>query len=226
VSPNVAYADEWKGWGDWLGTGNVRNVDWRPFADAREFARSLGFKGGLEWRTWCKTPGNRPLDIPSNPNRTYADEWKGWGDFLGGRDGWRSFAEAREYAHSLGFKSMREWQAFAKSDKRPADVPATPNGAYARTGWTGWGNFLGTKNRRNAKQRPFDEARKYARSLGLKSQKEWRDFRKSERRQIDIPSHPDKAYASAGWAGYGDWLGTGRQRGSVAEAHWPRSLWR
>jgi len=27
ASPHVVYKDDWRGWGDWMGTGNVRNRD-------------------------------------------------------------------------------------------------------------------------------------------------------------------------------------------------------
>ena len=37
-----------------------------------------------------------------------------------------------------------------------------------------------------------------------------RDYCKSGKKPADIPANPDKTYAEAGWAGMGDWLGTGR----------------
>lgn len=54
---------------------------WRPFPKAREWAQSLGLKSEKYWRTFRKN--GLPSDIPSNPNREYADEWKGWGYWLG-----------------------------------------------------------------------------------------------------------------------------------------------
>jgi hypothetical protein len=33
------------------------------------------------WRAWCD-PERRPADIPSNPNKVYA-EWVSWSDWLG-----------------------------------------------------------------------------------------------------------------------------------------------
>jgi hypothetical protein len=70
---------------------------------------------------------------------------------------------------------------------------------------------LGTGNLAPGQQkfRPFAEAREFARSLGLRSEKEWRDYAKSEQFPSDIPVAAHAVYADCGWAGFGDWLGTG-----------------
>jgi hypothetical protein len=60
---------------------------------------------------------------------------------------------------------------------------------------------------RGAPWRPFKEARSFVRRLGLKSNDEWRDYSKSEKKPADIPTSPNAAYAKTGWAGYPDWLG-------------------
>ncbi|XRA96310.1 methyltransferase domain-containing protein [Pycnococcus provasolii] len=57
------------------------------------------------------------------------------------------------------------------------------------------------------KHRGFEDARAYVRTLGLKSVKEWQAWRASGARPRDIPSAPDKMYASTGWTSYGDFLG-------------------
>ena len=58
---------------------------------------------------------------------------------------------------------------------------------------------------------PFDEARKFARKLGLKSQSEWKKYSKSEKIPVNIPKTPERVYRkSSEWDGWGDWLGTGR----------------
>lgn len=60
--------------------------------------------------------------------------------------------------------------------------------------------------------RSFDEAREFARSLGLKSGADWRRYSKGEltelgRRPEDIPGCPERIYRDEGWNGYRDWLG-------------------
>lgn len=75
------------------------------------------------------------------------------------------------------------------------------------------GDWLGTNSRRVANSRPFEDARRYARSLGLRSQKEWKLFCRGLLPDIgvppeDIPTSPDFVYKDKGWQGYRDWLGT------------------
>ena len=53
----------------------------RPFAQAREWARTLGINSS-EWREFVKTD-KKPLDIPSDPPKAYREEWTDWRDFLG-----------------------------------------------------------------------------------------------------------------------------------------------
>ncbi len=60
--------------------------------------------------------------------------------------------------------------------------------------------------------RRFEQARAFARSLGLQSGAEWRRFSKGElthlgRRPEDIPGCPERIYRDEGWVGYRDWLG-------------------
>ena len=85
-----AYKGKWVGYGDWLGTGNVANTNtwcvkqFRSFADARAFARSLHLSSAAAWRRWCSTSGERPEDIPTNPHTVYAGQgWAGYVDWLG-----------------------------------------------------------------------------------------------------------------------------------------------
>jgi hypothetical protein len=58
--------------------------------------------------------------------------------------------------------------------------------------------------------RTFEDARAFVHELGLKSYEEWNDYCTSGRKPPDIPSNASRVYADSGWAGIGDWLGTGR----------------
>jgi hypothetical protein len=73
------------GVGDWLGTGNIASQlrEYRPFGEAKAFARSLKLQNTLEWRKFTKS-GKLPSDMPANPDQTYKDKgWSGYGDWLG-----------------------------------------------------------------------------------------------------------------------------------------------
>jgi predicted helicase len=65
-----------------------------------------------------------------------------------GRADRRPFEEARELVHSLGLKSEKEWREYARSGRLPADIPAKPERTYKGEGWAGWGDWLGTRDRR------------------------------------------------------------------------------
>jgi hypothetical protein len=57
------------------------------------------------------------------------------GDFL-------SFEEARKLAHSLKFKSAKEWAAWRRSGKCPKNIPAQPTAVY-KENWISWADWLG-----------------------------------------------------------------------------------
>jgi hypothetical protein len=223
--------------GDWLGTGTIAAHlrEYRSFTQARAFIHSLNLKNQAEWNKFCrgkmKHLGLLPTDIPVNPWRTYSDKgWSGLGDWLGTGTiaarlrKYRTFTMARAYARSLKLKSAAEWRAFCKGEMPekgdlPADISKAPNQKYADKGWKSWGDWLGTGRIADQlkRYRSFSKARAFARNLRLKSRAEWHAFCKGEMLSLgqlpkDIPSSPNNTYATQGWVGMGDWLGTGRTR--------------
>jgi Phage-integrase repeat unit len=197
--PNEVYEGQWASWGDWLGTGD-RKGGWRPFEEARELARTLALGGQGGWRRYARS-GEKPDDFPSRPDAVYEGKgWVDWADFLGTgshKGGWRSFEEAREHVRSLGLKTTDEWTAYARSADKPANILAYPREVY-KDQWESMGDWLGTGYvatfRR--KYRPFEEARAFVRTLGLKDYKEWEEYCRSGKKPDDIPSSP--------WAVYGN----------------------
>jgi predicted helicase len=57
---------------------------------------------------------------------------------------------------------------------------------------------------------PFEEAREYVRSLGLRDWNDWQRYSKTIVRPANIPAHPIRVYREKGWISFGDWLGTDR----------------
>lgn len=88
----------------------------------------------------------KPKDLPSNPNLTYAKQWRGWQVITGsgGPTRWASFKEAREYMRSLKLNGRRGWLEWAKSPQRPRNIPSNPYIIY-RDEWVSWYDFLGTE---------------------------------------------------------------------------------
>ena len=50
------------------------------FAEAKKSAAKLNLKSSTDWKNLKK---NRPENLPSEPWKTYKDDWQGWEDFLG-----------------------------------------------------------------------------------------------------------------------------------------------
>jgi hypothetical protein len=171
----------------------------------------------MEWSEYAKSD-RRPDNIPADPRGIYKDEgWAGMGDWLGTgtvanhRRQFRSFEQAREFARDQRLTSKEAWSEFASSGERPEDIPADPRGVYKDQGWVGYGDWLGTGTvaPRDRQYRRFKQAREFVHALGLKSQMEWSEYAKSDRRPDNIPADPRGVYKDEGWAGMGDWLGTG-----------------
>src|SRR5262249_5407091 len=151
-------------------------------------------KSLTEWRDYCKS-GNKPQDIPAAPDRIYAGDWVGWGDWFGTGTiasflrKYRSFEKARAFVRDLKLKSQPEWREYCKSGEKPVDIPAKPHRSYAEAGWVGYGDWLGTGTiaSRLRQFRSFAEARHFVHGLGLKSEAEWRKYCKSGEKPDDIP---------------------------------------
>ena len=55
-----------------------------------------------------------------------------------------SFEESRKFVHKLELKNQKEWQKYASSDQRPAEIPNSPSSIYKNKGWINIGDFIGT----------------------------------------------------------------------------------
>ena len=151
-------------------------------------------------------------------------DWLGTGNVAYFQREYCSFNKAREFACNLDLKNKDEWGKFCKGNlpekgTLPKDIPATPQSTYADKGWAGFGDWLGTGTVAShlREYRSFNKARDFARSLGLKTESEWREFCRGNlqdkgSRPKDIPARPDNTYADKGWTGMADWLGTKPQR--------------
>ncbi len=220
AAPVQTYRDKgWAGMGDWLGTGAVatNRRKYRSFKQARTLVHALNLENGTHWKEFTKS-GKLPKDIPATPMQTYRDKgWAGMGDWLGTdnistqRREYRAFSKARKFARSLRIMNQKEWIDYAKSNRKPPDIPASPSHYYRDKGWAGFGDWLGTGAVANFNRTylPFSEAREIARSLKIENQKEWRLLSKFGKLPEGIPTNPHRTYRDSGWAGYGDWFGTG-----------------
>jgi hypothetical protein len=205
-----------------------------PYFQAREFVRSLGLKTSVEFIRWSagqiQGAKPRPRGVPSNPHQVYPDDWTGFADWLGTdtvadfRRTFLPFEEARAFVVELGLRKLVDWEDYCAGRipglaPRPSNIPSNPGITYSGNGWCGVRYWLGVGEPAatgRSRMRPFTEARQFAQRLGLSGQIEWRKWvggKMSELppRPADIPALPQVTYKNVGWAGYGDFLGTGKQ---------------
>ena len=232
TTPHITYKDKgWISWIDFLGTNNIntKDIEFRSFEEARDFARKLGIQSLRHWDDWANGklfhPKAKPEDIPKSPSKYYKGKgWTNWSDFLGTQNtykfkkNYRPFKKARKFAQSLRLNSREEWKTWAKGKlekidlpKKPDDIPITPTHVYKEDGWISWGDWLGTgrvvhQNKKNFYS--FKEAKKYVHKLKLQNYEEWLVWAKSEKRPSFIPHSPERVYKKEGWKSLGDWLGT------------------
>ena len=202
--PGRVYSQEWISWPDWMGYMRIANQHrvWRPFKEARKFARSLKLKNWEEWKAFCKSD-KRPIDIPYSPKRAYPNEYIDIGDWLGTftKASWkikyREFYKARSYLRSLNFKSLKEWYEFRKTKKRPNDIPVNLDHQYSKhKSWKGTSEFLNTGNIAPQKMK-FVSLRKFMvflKNNNIRSDNQYREWRKNNQKPINIPSNPYRAY--------------------------------
>ena len=218
-APYRIYKEEWTGWGDFLGTGNIayRKKEFMSFEEAKTFIRNEGIQTSEEFQEW-KRAGKRPEDFPSNPQQTYKEEWTGWGDFLGTgsistrQKEFMSFEEAKDFIKKKGLTSQGQFHQWSKSGERPGDFPSIPHRIYEEE-WTSWGDFLGTGNAPSGKKEwmGFEEAKTLIQKERFTLLAHFRKWSKSEKRPANFPSNPNIAYKDE-WTNWNDFLGT--------EKHW------
>ena len=174
---------------------------------------AMWVKNVNQWRMYVRS-GNKPDYIPNSPVTLY--EKKGWvsmSDWLGYYR-YMSFEEAREFVHKLNINSQIEWLIYCKTEKLPANMPATPAYVYKDKGWIGIGDWIGKRGEkratRNREYLQFEQAKEFVHKLKLKDGTEWTNYCLSGKKPDDIPRSPHEVYKDKGWLGMGDWLGTGR----------------
>jgi len=116
-----------------------------PFEEARAFVRKLKLKSQKEWKKYYKN--KKLLNIPLCPNAVYETQWKGWYDWFdnGLNRNFKPYKSAQIYVKKLGLKCGQEWKKYAKSNKKPFDIPTQPSITYKNKGWIDMCAWLGVE---------------------------------------------------------------------------------
>ncbi len=206
------------------------------FEDAREFVQSLGFQNVAEFRLWIggqlkEDLPSFPKGIPQNPHQVYQNEgFISMSDFLGtgtvanyNRE-FLPYPLAREFVQRLKLKTGAEWNSYCAGDmpwkgKRPDFIPSNPQITYIRKGWSHLGDWLGNGRKSNcgpgSRMWPYEAARRYIQSLGIKRQVDYYAWAQGKNPNLPprpdyIPSQPQATYEKYDdWIDWGHWLGTG-----------------
>ena len=86
ASPRSVYKNEWKNWGDWLGTFRLSTsiiFSQISYSAAKKIVRKYKLKNQAQYKNiWKKKL--KPLGISINPNKIFKNKgWKSWKDFIG-----------------------------------------------------------------------------------------------------------------------------------------------
>lgn len=221
----------WNGWGDFLGTGNTHKGNFLSYDESKKWIKENILTKNIKSETyWRKIKNKLPSFIPKCPESHYFGiGWKNWGDFLGtdrisnGDKKYFDYEEAKEcvqsYSLTKNIKSSKQWYNYDKNNL-PSLIPKDPPSYFKNKGWKGWGDFLGTGNKKGIFKRlkkqykDYEEAKKWVRenelTKNIKSQTQWHKITKHL--PSFIPKDPQGAYIRRNsWKGWGDFLNTGRK---------------
>jgi len=212
-NPKKVYPQNFKGFGDWLGTGNANTRErvFRDFKKARIFVHSLNLKGVEDWRRYTKSK-NFPNDFPVTPEKSYKNKgWKGYGDFLGtGNVATQEkislrYNNAKKIIQKWNFiKTQQGWNKYVRTHKIPSNIPKAPVAVYG-SDWISWGDWLGTgsmsSSDKSKQYMPWKDAKiiyqKLAKENNLKTKNDWYNFIKTATLPDNLPPYPDRVYTKA-----------------------------
>ncbi|WP_339535528.1 gamma-mobile-trio integrase GmtZ [Pseudomonas hunanensis] len=197
--PDIEYALDWKGWNDFLD----KELKYPDYFEAREIAKSYGFRSANDYRETCLSIDPR---FYAAPQLAYK-EWNGWDDYLGlRREKLYGYEQARDLVRNKGVTGSTEYQRLRAEYPR---LPSVPDCTYKKY-WHGWPYFLGLA------QKPYpnyEEAQAAARALGVSTEAEYRECYVEDLR---LPAEPDKKYPD--WKGWEDFLGSPPKYPTMEEA--------
>ena len=220
--PNRVYFNVgWNGWGDFLGTGYEHIKIYLNYEDAKKIINKLNLKSQNEYRVFTKKDKNffSKNRIPTYPVNYYykRNSWKSWGDYLGTGvvadryKNYLSYNKAKKVLKKFKIKSSKEWIIFARSKKKPSNIPSSPQNKYIGKGWKGYADFLGYGiSEKYVKFFPLRHAKKILKKIKVKSANDYRRRKKEKKLSPRFPYKPEIIYQNKGWNSWGDFLGTGR----------------
>jgi len=178
-NPQKIYSKTWQNWACFLNKLIIFT-----YQEASHAAQALGITTIKEYLTHYKEDPR----LPSNPKKTYAQNWQGFPSFLNQttRFFYRTYQEASYAAQTMGITTKKEYKERYKED--PC-LPSEPKRIYAKD-WQGIHAFLG-------KIKPtvyvtYQEACHAAKTLDITS---YTEYKQRYREDLFLPSNPSIVYA-------------------------------
>jgi hypothetical protein len=124
------------------------------------------------------------------------------------RKNFKTFADARAFVRGLNLPNTAAWWAYAKSGKRPADIPSNPNIVFKADGWAGLNDWIGLPPLKPGKRKftEFTAAKLLVSRFGFKNRDEFRAAKRDGKLGDSIPKNPDEKFKGE-WNGWSDFLG-------------------
>ncbi len=211
-NPKKFYSDEWRGWPHFCGTGKVWGG--QEFYDYRA-ASALARAEGVTSKSLYQELASRTASLPSNPNRTYSEDWVDWGMFLGKERrreeaGRRShllpYADAVKFVRDNGVTTEPSYRELRRGLPKPKCLPRHPDVVY-EDDWVDWSTFLGTHKSklrgRSARFWDYEIASAFVQSKKVGSKSEYEELASNVKQ---LPSTPRRTYKDD-WLNWDTFLG-------------------
>lgn len=160
---------------------STKKSKYLSFADAKKYIQKLGLKNYEDFRNWTSS-NQRPTSIPYHPHRTYKEEWKGIGDFLGTGSvasfnrKFKSYDEHKKYANRHKIINRAHWYKHFKEVIKPNNLPYRSDPWKSLANWVSHEDFFGKYYSPNSKPGRYlnlNEHKKYCKENDLLNKNDW-----------------------------------------------------
>ena len=191
----------------------VGKSNYRSYEESKRYVANFKIKHSVDWfNNFCKH--HKPIDIPWNPQNIYKfSGWVSWKDFLGknfdsrfDRD-YYDYETASKKIRKIKLKNVKEYLGYIKQKKLLNKFHIIPSNVYKNKGWVDYSNYLGSKKRVKIDYVSYDQAKKFLKQFKIEKAKDYQSFFNSNKKTIEIPSHPDRTYKNKGWKNWAEYLG-------------------
>jgi superfamily II DNA or RNA helicase len=158
--PSITYKNEWKGYGDYLGTGRISDNEkfkYRlSFDEAKKVLKPFNLKNWNEYKIFRNSTEENKLKLPANPGQIYKnDGWISIGDFLGNgkianqNKIFLPLQKAKKFLKGKNFE-IHSWKKYTKSKDFPDFLPKDVYCVYGKDkNWKGLRDLFGTEDNWN-----------------------------------------------------------------------------